>query len=766
MKLRRKLTYLLAGFAVFVIAGTVFTIYSIHGLIEDSYTTFTEWMAFSGEVANLPTALIEHRRSLISHVRDAAPLDAQEHASHDLFVRTLQSSIDSGRRAWLDRPGWPDVVQAASAYAAAASRCVNALDQGRQAEAQSALDEVAGVADRLLVRLRAIEPVVERLRAESVARLEEANATVLMMGVVLLILAAALVVGGGMLIGRWLMAPVQDMQRVAEEFRAGRLDRRATVFRADELGQLAATLNTMAESLSAARCDLHVSEAKYRALFQNLRDAVILCDGEGAIVECHDGDTSILGVAATRAVGRRLTDVFPEWSEGAVDWPKLIADARASDRLFRAADVELTGSHGEGEPPVADLTVYPVSYGDVRHVAILLRDARERRRLQARVRQAEKMEAAGTLAGGVAHDFNNLLTSAIGSLSLIESEGRTERTLDRVRTALRACWQAAGLSRRLLRFAHAGCARPRVVRLAEVIELILGAQDEAFFAGLEVDTHLDRDVAVCVDKDELTQVVLNLLRNARDAMPGGGRLSITVDAGPAPPDGDRRGETFARLRVADTGVGMTPEVRRRIFEPFFTTKQRTRRRGTGMGMAVAYAVARGAGGGIEVRSEPGVGTEVLVFLPRSDGAPERIDAAAAAAPAPRGGKTVLLVDDDPMVLHTCTDALESLGCTVITAESVAEGQERFLEAGPDAVSLAVIDVALSDGCGLDLARTLIARDDKLGLVLMTGGESPIPEDVERRVLARLSKPFRLEALSAALHGAAAAEGGMEMKEFT
>ncbi len=755
MKLRRKLTYLLAGFATFVIAGTVYTIYSIHGLIDDSYRTFADWMAFSGEVASLPRALTEHRRTLVDHVHGGTPLDAQSRSSHQLFLRTLHASIESGRRDWLEQPGWTDVVAAATAYASTAAECVDALDRGRAAEARATLEDLDQAADKLLVRLQVVEPVVERLRVESVARLERANATVLMTGVVLLLLAAALVVGGGMLIGRWLMAPVQNLQEVADEFRHGRLDRRATVYRADELGQLATTLNTMAGSLSAARHDLHVSEAKYRALFQNLRDAVILCDASGIIVECHDGDTAILGGASTRAVGRRLVEAFPDWRGGAVDWPRVIAETLDSDRLYRAADVELTDPDGDSERPIVDLTVYPVTYGQVRHVAILLRDARERRRLQLRVRQAEKMEAAGTLAGGVAHDFNNLLTSAIGSLSLIESEGPTDRTAERIRTALRACWQAAGLSRRLLRFAHAGHSRPRVVRLAEVIELILGAQDEAFFTGLIVETQLDRSVAVRVDKDELTQVVLNLLRNARDAMPDEGRLDITVEAGEHPVNGQAGGDSFALLRIRDSGVGMTPEVRQRVFEPFYTTKQRTRRRGTGMGMAVAYAVVRGAGGGIEIRSEPGAGTEVLVYLPRTDDAPDAI-VAPAQTPVPRAGRTVLLVDDDPMVLHTCTDALESMGCTVLTAESVAEGRERFLAAEADTVSLAVIDLALSDGSGLDLARSLTARDDKLGLVLMTGGESPIPDDIERHVLARLSKPFRLDELSAAL-GAATGE---------
>ena len=366
---------------------------------------------------------------------------------------------------------------------------------------------------------------------------------------------------------------------------------------------------------------------------------------------------------------------------------------------------------------------------------------------------------AGTLAGGVAHDFNNLLTCAIGALSLIESEGDGDKTGERIKTSLRACWQAAGLSRRLLKFAHGGHSRPQVVRFCEVVELILGSQDEAFFKGLELRTELDADVLVRIDKDELTQVILNLIRNAKDAMSDRGELRIRVDSTEAPRDGESETTSpFARLTIQDNGVGMPPDVRQRIFEPFFTTKARTSRRGTGMGMAVAYSAVRGAGGFIDVDSEVGVGTTVQVYLPLADGTPESLDSPTGAT-LQRAGRTVLLVDDDPMVLHTCTDALETLGCSVLTAESIAEGRRKLEEAGSDAVTVAVIDLVLSDGSGMDLAKSLVASDPRLRLILMTGfGDTAVPKDLEGYVLAVLSKPFRLDELAAALSATKANTG--------
>ncbi len=823
MKLRRKLIYLLATFSLFVVAATSFTIYSIQLLLEDTVTSFYDWMAQSSEVANLRIATGEHIRSLTEIVEGRRPLTETYRQSHDRFLTTLEQAAgatgslparatteDTGGQAasgtqTLNEPApsrsrlgkatdprWRVIARLADELHDASTECLNLVDSGRVDEAGALLKgRISGdLADKLDARLRELQPALEAGRSESVRQLVATKTTVLMLATALSVFAGALVLGGGILIGRWLIAPIADLQRVADEFRRGNLEHRAAPRFNDELGQLGLTLNTMAQSLSGARKELRTSEAKYRALFQNLRDAVVICDDQGVIVECHDGDTHLLNINRDEPVGRHLLDAWPEWRTGTTDWDSLIKqvagrvhlDAPQSghqdgprlvhhDAPYRAEDVELTRQADDQGRQTVDLVVYPVAYADARYVAILLRDARERRRLQRRIRQAEKMETAGTLAGGVAHDFNNLLTSAIGALSLIEAEGQGEKTPGRIKTALRACWQAAGLSRRLLRFAHSGHHRPQVLRLSEMVELILSAQDETFVQGIELSTELDAEVLVRIDKDELTQVILNLLRNAKDAMADAGALRIRVDSTVPPPDGERDAHApLARLTIEDTGAGMPADVRQRMFEPFFTTKSRTSRRGTGMGMAVAYSVIRGAGGFIDVDSEVGVGTTVSVYLPLADGTPESLETPWRRLPA--GGITgespmphVLLVDDDPMVLHTCTDVLETLGCTVLTAQSVEEGRRRFQEAvwqrlpadgitgdspGPH-ISLAIIDLALTDGSGFDLAKALVSVDPRIRLVLMSGfGDTTVPKEIEGQVLAVLSKPFRLDELAATL----------------
>ena len=804
--LRRKLIYLLTTFALFVVAATSFTVYSIQLLIEDTVAGFYDWMDRSSEVANLRVATDEYVRSMTEIVQGRQPLTDAYRRSHDRFMHTLEQTAGSagslGRgtavgpafqpvndrlesRSHTMDPRWREIARLAAELRQASSECLDLVDAGRVSAAATLLSErIAGdLADKLDARLREVQPALETGRSRSVERLVATKTTVLVMATALSVFAGVLVLGGGLLIGRWLIAPIADLQRVAEEFRRGNLAHRATPRYQDELGQLGQTLNTMAGSLAQAQGELRTSEAKYRGLFRNLRDAVIICDGKGVIVECHDGDTHLLGtdhvknplpygrgsVGDLYPVGQNLLDAWPEWRSGTTDWMSLIDRVSRwvdHEAPYRADDVELTRPDESKTAPntapsrVVDLVVYPLTYDDARYVAILLRDVRERHRLQRRIRQTEKMQMAGTMAGGIAHDFNNLLTSAIGTLSLVETEGLGDKTPGRIKTALRACWQAAGLSRRLLMFAHSGQEKPQVIRLSEMVELILGSQDETFFKGLSITSDLNADVLVRADKDGLTQVVLNLLRNAKDAIVGEGKLHIRVDSTQATPEEEGASvATYARLSVKDTGMGMTREVRARIFDPFFTTKNRTSRRGTGMGMAVAYSVVRGAGGFIHVASEVGTGTTVSVYLPLADGTPEPLKVTAGATLC-RTGRTVLLVDDDPMVLHTCTDVLETLGCTVVTAQSVAEGRLKFQDAGTETIALAVIDIALSDGSGLDLAKSLLSVDPQLRLVLMTGlGDVAVPVEIEGQVLAVLTKPFRLEELAATLSAATSPEQG-------
>lgn len=375
-------------------------------------------------------------------------------------------------------------------------------------------------------------------------------------------------------------------------------------------------------------------------------------------------------------------------------------------------------------------------------MAASLKEAHER------IKQAEKMEALGTLAGGISHDFNNLLTGAIGSLTLATERPDPAKLSNRLQSALKACWQAASLSRRLLRFSRGGHSRPRNLALAEIVEIVLASYEEGYFDGIQIDREIDPDVRILMDKDELTQVLLNLVSNARDAMPKGGVLDVAVRSEPR--SGSSPSEMDAVLVVRDSGVGIPALHLDRIFEPFFTTKSRGDRRGTGLGLATVYAVVKGIGGRIDVQSREGAGTVIAIRFPLVSPTPREAEGAEPVRVRPFVRGSILVVDDDPLVLQTCQDALVTLGHEVRVARTAREANEVMGAWRRDGVEvIALLDIDLPDGTGTDLAVEWRARDPNLTVILMTGyadkGIPPTLADVRF-----LHKPFSLEQLAQAL----------------
>lgn len=367
-----------------------------------------------------------------------------------------------------------------------------------------------------------------------------------------------------------------------------------------------------------------------------------------------------------------------------------------------------------------------------------------------RIKQAEKMEALGTLAGGISHDFNNLLTGAIGSLTLATERPDSAKLPGRLQSALKACWQAASLSRRLLRFSRGGHSRPRNLAFAEIVEIVLASYEEGYFDGIQIDREIDPNVGILMDKDELTQVLLNLISNARDAMPKGGVLGVAVRSEPRPGSSAFPPEMDAVLVVRDSGVGIPALHLDRIFEPFFTTKSRGDRRGTGLGLATVYAVVKSIGGRIDVQSREGEGTVIAIRFPLALPTPREAEGAGPPHTRPFVRGSILVVDDDPLVLQTCQDALVTLGHEVRVARTAREANEVMGAWRRDGAEVtALLDIDLPDGAGTDLAVEWRARDPNLTVILMTGyadkGIPPTLADVRY-----LHKPFSLEQLAQAL----------------
>lgn len=610
MSLRKRLLLLLVVFAVYAVLAAGVGIYGNQWRVERAADEFQRVAGQTTHVDRLELNLTRQMlllRELISGLAQAGKEYAEVRENWVAGVQQLMSFAPD----ILAKDTRSKLLALVESLERDCNECLRLLDEGRAGEAARLLTEP--IARQTVPELRRhfvdIKATLSDTRNRSARRLAVTSAQILILTVGVGALAAALVVAGTVLIHRWLIRPIEQLQATIRRFGNGDLTVGTGLPMHDELGELAAALRETAQALIAA-------ERKHRTLFSNLRDAVVICDRSGRVLEYHDGDTRILGVDEGRHVGRALLDIWPEWRRAVEDWSQVIRSAAQDGRRICVHDVRLVSPASNRNGTVVDFVVYLVECGGNPCTAIVVRDVTERHRLLTRLHQAETMEAIGAMAGGFAHDINNLLSCVTGTLSSLAGQSHDGDHAERIQAALRACRRAAGLAKRLLHFARGIQGNPQVFSPGEIIETILNSMESSFFANLAVSRELDHDLRVRMDQDQFAQIVLNLLRNARDAMPEAGdlhvRLESAVSQHPERQEGD---ETYALLTVMDTGAGMPPEVRERIFEPFFTTKSLTAPYGRGMGLAIVYSNAKTAGGFVRVESEVGSGTSIRVYIP-------------------------------------------------------------------------------------------------------------------------------------------------------
>lgn len=763
MNLRRRLLLLLSGFAVFAVLSTLVTVFGIQWRIDSAIGSFTQAMSRTVDLDRLHVSLREQRTLLRDIVSGAQETAKPYFESREEFFKRLLDIARSTRDLG-DEDHSAELVRVAQTFERDSDLCLSLVQASRIDEAKKHLrGRIEGVLiPELDGRLRRAQALLDQARHQSTLELNTTAKRTLAVTIVVGALAASLVLLGGILIRRWVMIPIAELRRATDRFSAGDFRHRVPPSSGDELGLLGSALNEMAQRVSDAGATLQASEAKHRALFRNLRDAVVICDIGGRVIECHDGDTQVLGIEGSEAIGRRVEDVWPEWRSATADWLSAIEGTASRGRRYRfpAVKIERPGEEAT-EETYCDFLVYRVELGEQRFAAIVVRDVTDRQRLQSRLRRAETMEAVGTLAGGLAHDFNNLLAGVTGTLSLLATEITESKHAERIRMALRACWQAAALSRRLLNFATSTHGTPQVFRVGEMVQTILRSLDSSFLEGIDVRTELGDRICTRMDRDQFTQVVLNLLRNARDAMPDGGTLRLKVETAMThDPDEGSLDHLCAVLVVADTGCGMSPEVQKRVFEPLFTTKSRAARRGRGLGMAVVYSAVKNARGFLRLTSAKGEGTDVRVYLP----ACEEVDAMPSLdlAPAtsmterrefgtpPRG--TILIVEEDPLTLSAWTSALESWGYAVLGAAGIEEAGARMRATGTESIALAVLDLRMEGTTAL--VPRLVGSGLPVRVLLTTdASDVSVPHEIERYVCARLNKPFALEEFASAVAAA-------------
>ncbi len=476
------------------------------------------------------------------------------------------------------------------------------------------------------------------------------------------------------------------------------------------------------------------------------QDLMLVAEFDGTIVAVNPAWERLLGRDAAILPGTSFADlIHPEDIAATMKEAGRLADGLTTLRFenrYRHADGSWRWISWTAVPAEGQIHALGRDVTAEKDAAAALAAAEEQ------LRQAQKMEAVGQLTGGIAHDFNNLLTGIIGSLALLKkrvAEGRVAETARYVAAATESAERAAALTQRLLAFARRQPLDPRAVDVVGLIrsmeELLRRTLGEAITLSIEIAPGLP---ATLCDPNQLENAILNLVINARDAMPGGGRLAIAAAetrlvAGEEAPPGD-----YVAITVSDTGIGMPPAVAARAFDPFFTTKPTGQ--GTGLGLSMIYGFVRQSGGMVDIRTAPGAGTAVRLCLPRHAGAASAVRISPlpglAGAPAARTGETVLVVEDEPVVRSVLIEVLHDLGYHALEA---VDGREALgLLRGDWQLDLMVTDVGLPGGMnGRQLAS--LAREQRPGLkVLFVTGYADaagLSGDVLEPGMALIAKPF-------------------------
>ncbi len=516
-----------------------------------------------------------------------------------------------------------------------------------------------------------------------------------------------------------------------------------------------------------AEARLRLSEEKFSKVFQTAPDTMVITRArDGLLLDVNPGFEAATGWPRGEAVGRSTLDLAL-WVDTAAR-EAMVAGLRARGEALHQ---RFRFRRRDGAVRDGIFSARSLSIGAEPCVLFLMQDVSEHRRLEdrqarleAQLRQSQKLEAVGQVAGGVAHDFNNLLTVQLGALEALRAlpqlpEGAAE-LLGELDQAARA---AARLTRQLLAFSRRQVLQVRRVDLNEVLEGFLGMLRRvlredvrlAFLPSTE-PLWLDADVGT------LEQVVMNLTVNARDAMPAGGLLTVachgvTVTEAEAARRPAARAGRWVQLAVSDTGHGMDEATLRRLFEPFFTTKAPGV--GTGLGLATAYGIVEQHRGFIEVESRPGAGARFLVHFPAAaPPAPAPRPEAAARPARPGQGELILLVEDDPGVRRAMRGWLERLGYAVEEAADGLEALARW-QAGRDRIRLVLTDVVMPRGLsGLELVRRLRAEDPRLPAVVMSGYSADLVASGRPADVGFLAKPCSAETLAEALAGELARAG--------
>jgi two-component system, cell cycle sensor histidine kinase and response regulator CckA len=499
---------------------------------------------------------------------------------------------------------------------------------------------------------------------------------------------------------------------------------------------------------------LKESEARFRSLFENSQDMIYVSDPQGKILEINPAGLNLLGYRREEILGIPADKFYADPE----DRNAFINEIKNKQNL---KEYELTLKNIKGDILYGLETANTMidQEGRITGFQGIIRDVTEsrkaelaRRNLEAQLFQAQKMEAMGQLAGGVAHDFNNMLMGISGFVKFaIEQVPKDSPARDDLNEVLKLSKRAEILTRQLLAFSRRQNFLTEVLDFNRVVEEMMKMLGRLIGENIELAFVLAPETGnVSADPGQLEQVLMNLVVNARDAMPGGGKLTIETARVCLDENyvrahiGILPGE-YVKLSVSDTGEGMDENTRQHIFEPFFTTKPQGK--GTGLGLSTVYGIVNQLKGGIEVDSEPGRGTVFRVYLPQVSGpAAEKIPETTCEIIRSKG--TILIVEDDAVVRLIAQRAVEHCGFSVLTAASSKEADDVMTAHAPD-IELALIDVVLPGRNGFKLAESWRREYPRLKVLFISGymDNATVNNDILAHGLPFIQKPFLTDDLA-------------------
>jgi PAS domain S-box-containing protein len=523
----------------------------------------------------------------------------------------------------------------------------------------------------------------------------------------------------------------------------------------DADGKVASTTIVCTDLHEQRRAEGKIEEQA--ALLDHAQDAIMVHDLNGRVTYWNDSARRVYGWTVHEALGERVRDLLHEVAEP-------FEEAMAELLRHGAWTGELAQSNKAGEEVLVEArwTLVRDEFGDPRSILSINTDITEKKKLESQFLRAQRMESIGTLAGGIAHDLNNVLGPIIMAVDLFKLKMTDPRDLELLETVEVSAHRGVDMVKQVLSFARGIEGQRALIRPPQLLKELAGIARDTFPKSITVQVSASDDVwNLLGDHTQLHQVLLNLCVNARDAMPGGGRLQLSarntqIDPQFAAMHPDAHPGPHVVLEVSDNGLGMPPDVIEKIFEPFFTTKEIGK--GTGLGLSTTLAITRSHGGFITVTSTVGQGTKFRVHLP-ADLDTSITSAGETYHEFPRGcGECVLIIDDEASVRSITSQTLEAFGYRVVTAVDGAEGIAKYAQFGSD-ISIVLTDMMMPVMDGVATIRALCRLNPKIRIIAASGlaSKGAEAEAAGEGVKFFLPKPYTASALLIALRDALSAQ---------